>query len=90
MLQKFKPVLFTVALYIFCFLAVYLTEKLYVPRGANDITGPPFLVMVLGLLVILVFFLRSIYLAIARSKDYWYAVMVHMLFLLFILYRFFM
>lgn len=85
-----KALLFTIGLYVLVFLTAYLTEKFYTPRGANDITGPPFLVIIAGLLVILVFFFRSIYMAYAVDNSYWSVVILHIILLLVILFKLFM
>lgn len=84
-----KALLFTCGLYIIVILATYLTEKFYIPKGANDITGPPFMVAVLGGLVILFFFFRSIYLSFAVDNSYWSIVILHVILILFVLYKFF-
>ncbi len=74
-----KAILFTIGLYLAVFLAVFLTETFYVSRGANDITGPPFLVMVLGVFIILFFFIRSIVLAFTKDKSYWSVVLLNVI-----------
>lgn len=89
MYLNLKALLFTLGLYILFFLLTYLTEKFYTPKAANDITGPPFLVAVAGLLVILVFFFRSIYMAFAVDKSYWGVVILHVILLLIIIYKLF-
>ncbi|MBS1749443.1 MAG: hypothetical protein JST63_06045 [Bacteroidetes bacterium] len=83
-----KALLFTLGLYVLYFLAVYFTEKLYTPKAANDITGPPFMVGVAGLLILLIFFFRSIYVAFAVDKSYWGVVILHVILLLIIMYKF--
>lgn len=89
MYLNLKALLFTLGLYILFFLLTYLTEKFYTPKAANDITGAPFLVAVAGLLVILVFFFRSIYMAFAVDKSYWGVVILHVILLLIIIYKLF-
>lgn len=85
---NWKPLLFTVGLYMAIILAVLITDKLYTQRGANDITGPPFMRAALGAVIILFFFLRSIYQAIAVCKSYWLVAVVHLLLILIIVFKF--
>lgn len=87
---NWKPILFTVGLYLAIILAIFITDKLYTQRGANDITGPPFMMAVLGAVIILVFFLRSIYQAIAVGKSYWLVAVVHLMLILIIIFKFMM
>ncbi len=78
----------TIVLYLVYLLVVFLTNKFYTPRAANDITGPPFLVMIVGALVILLFFFRSIYLAYSGDSSYWSVVILHVILIFVLVYRF--
>lgn len=83
-----KAVLFTIGLYAAIILAVFITDKLYVSRGANDITGPPFMVAVLGAVIIIFFFLRSIYQAVSIDKFYWIITMLHLILISLTVFKF--
>ena len=83
-----KALGFTIVLYLVYLLVVFLTNKFYTPRAANDITGPPFLVMIVGVLVILLFFFRSIYLAYSGDSSYWSVVILHVILIFVLVYRF--
>lgn len=87
---NWKALLFTIGLYVATILTVFITEKLYTSRGANDITGPPFLVAFLGFAIIIFFFFRSIYQAIAIDKSYWIVVILHLILLLFLVFKYMM
>lgn len=89
MKHTFRAILFTFGVYILFFLVVFLAEKLYTPHGANDITGPPYIVFILGIIVILLLFFRSIYRAFVTDKFYWIIVLLHILLLLTIVFTFF-
>lgn len=87
---NWKAILFTIGLYVATILSVFIAEKLYTPRGANDITGPPFMVAVLGFAIIVFFFFMSIYQAVAIDNSYWIVVILHLTLLLFLVFKFMM
>lgn len=86
--MNWKPVLITLAIYVAGIAAIFLSNKFYTPRGANDITGPPFLVSVLVGLIFVVFFLITIFQGIKHGGSYWIAASLQFLLLLFLMYKF--
>ncbi len=85
---NWKPILVTLGGYITGVAAAVITDKLYVPRGANDITGPPFLVAVFVALLFIVFFFVTVYKAAMRDRSYWAAALLQMILILFTMYMF--
>ncbi len=86
---NWKALLSTLILYIIVLMSIYLTDTLYVSKGANDITGLPFIVAILGGIILLISFVRSIYLAIKKDKSIWIVVILHIAFLGILISKFF-
>ena len=87
---NYKAIITTLILYAIVLFSIYLTDKFYIPRGANDITGPPFIVAILGGIAILISFFRSIFSAIKKEKSYWLVVILHLILISILLNKFFL
>lgn len=85
---NYGQIILTISLYAVFFTTLFLTEKFYTPRAANDITGPPFLVGVIGILILLFFLFRSIYMAAFKDSSYWIPVIIHVVMLVFVFFKF--
>ena len=83
-----RSVLFTIFLYVMATVVIFTVDALYVPKSANDITGPPFMLMLGCGALILFFFLRSIYMAIAKNVSYWRVVVTHLILMLLAIFIF--
>lgn len=88
MIENRKAIWFTICLYVMTVVIVLIADKLYTPQSANDIMGPPFMTMVGCFIVLLIFFFRSIYIAIFKKVSYWSVVVIHLLLMIVLVYSF--
>ena len=73
-----RPILLTLALYVAVILSFLLADKFDYKHGANDM-GNSLMVFAIAVLVVGMFFIRSIYQAISVNRSYWLVAGLHVI-----------